>query len=96
MINGVLQFAFIGPGGPEFFVVVLVLLMLFGAKDAPRILRQLSHLLSRLRNTAEGFRQEIMYGDVNPEILAEGDEPGMDVVPLAKDDDEEEDDAESV
>lgn len=57
--------AFIGPGGPEFLVVMLVLLMMFGAKDAPRILRKLNEIISQIRNTADGFRREVMYGDLN-------------------------------
>ena len=59
------QFAFIGPGGPEFLVVMLVLLMMFGAKDAPRILRKLNEIISQIRNTADGFKREVMYGDLN-------------------------------
>jgi len=57
--------AFIGPGGPEFLLVMLVLLMMFGAKDAPRILRKLNEIISQIRNTADGFKREVMYGDLN-------------------------------
>jgi Sec-independent protein translocase protein TatA len=57
--------AYIGPGGPEFLLVMLVLLMLFGAKDAPRILRKLNEIISQIRNTADGFKREVMYGDLN-------------------------------
>ncbi len=56
--------AFIGPGGPEFLMVMLVLLLLFGAKDAPRILRKLNDVISQIRNTAEGFRRDVMYSDL--------------------------------
>ena len=57
--------AFIGPGGPEFILVMLVLLMMFGAKDAPRILRKLNEIFNQLRNTADGFKREVMYGDLS-------------------------------
>jgi len=62
-----LHLAFIGPGGPEFLVVMLVLLMMFGAKDAPRILRKLNEIINQIRNTADGFKREVMYGDLNKE-----------------------------
>lgn len=56
--------AYIGPGGPEIVVVMLVLLLLFGAKDAPRILRKLSDFQERIRTMADGLKQEVMYGDL--------------------------------
>ena len=33
---------FVGAGGPEILVILLVLLLLFGAKEAPHILRNIS------------------------------------------------------
>lgn len=64
MFISLFNFGFIGPGGPEFILVMLVLLMMFGAKDAPRILRKLNDMLNQIRNTADGFKREIMYGDL--------------------------------
>ncbi|NLX24545.1 MAG: twin-arginine translocase TatA/TatE family subunit [Lentisphaerae bacterium] len=64
MLFGVSQLAYIGPGAPELIVVALVLLMLFGSKDAPRIFRKMNQTLGRLRNTAESFKHEILYGDL--------------------------------
>lgn len=60
-----MQLAFIGPGGPEFIVVMLVLLVMFGAKDAPRIFRKINEMINTVRNTADGFKREIMYSDLN-------------------------------
>jgi len=65
MMEGFSICAFIGPGGPEFIVVMLVLLLMFGAKDAPRIFRKLNEMINSLRSTADGFKREIMYGDLN-------------------------------
>ncbi|HSR87967.1 MAG TPA: twin-arginine translocase TatA/TatE family subunit [Pontiella sp.] len=56
--------AFIGPGGPEILVVMLVLLLMFGAKDAPRIFRKITDLLNQFRTTAENFKREVMYSDI--------------------------------
>lgn len=65
MFDALLQLGFIGPGGPELLVIMLVLIMMFGAKDAPRILRKLNEMLTQVRNTADGFKREVMYGDLN-------------------------------
>ncbi|MBN2704188.1 MAG: twin-arginine translocase TatA/TatE family subunit [Pontiellaceae bacterium] len=67
MYSGLSELAYIGPGAPELIVVALVLLMLFGAKDAPRIFRKMNETLGRLRNTAESFKHEILYGDLKDE-----------------------------
>ena len=67
MFENLFHIAFIGPGGPEFIVVMLVLLLMFGAKDAPRIFRKINEMLNQLRNTADGFKREILYSDVNTE-----------------------------
>ena len=64
MFDALPQLSFIGPGGPEFVVVILVLIMMFGAKDAPRILRKLNEIISQIRNTANDFKREVMYGDL--------------------------------
>ncbi|MCF7849094.1 MAG: hypothetical protein K9M45_09605 [Kiritimatiellales bacterium] len=79
--------AYIGPGGPEFMMVMLALLVMFGAKDAPRILRKLNEIMNQIRNTADSFKREVMYGDLNqskpsyePTITSddEDDEDGYD------------------
>ncbi len=58
------RFAFISPGGSEFILIMLVLILLFGAKDAPRIFRTLHTLLDKVQRTAASFRYRIMYGDL--------------------------------
>lgn len=71
MIDGLLHLAFIGPGGPEFLLVLLVLLVMFGAKDAPRILRKLNEVVNHVRHTADNFKREVMYGDLYHETPAD-------------------------
>ncbi len=73
MLTSLIHLAFIGPGGPEFIVIMLVLLLMFGAKDAPRIFRKLNEMLNQVRNTADGFKREIMYGDLNQQSSAPDD-----------------------
>jgi sec-independent protein translocase protein TatA len=70
MLESLSQLAFIGPGGPEFIVIMLVLLLMFGAKDAPRIFRKLNEMLNQVRNTADSFKREIMYGDLNSQTTS--------------------------
>lgn len=67
MPDGLFQPAFIGPGGPEILLVMLVLLVLFGAKDAPRMFRRMNDFLNQIRRTADHFKREIMYGDISAE-----------------------------
>lgn len=79
--------AFIGPGGPEFLVVMLVLLLMFGAKDAPRIFRKLNEMINQLRNTADSFKREIMYGDLNSESKSDASSAGDNADAYDHDDD---------
>ena len=55
-----LPIAFLAPGGGELIVVMLALLLLFGPKDAPRILRNLQNLLHKLKRTAADFQRTLM------------------------------------
>lgn len=69
-MSGFLNMAFVAPGGPEFLFILLVLLLLFGAKDAPRILRKLSEILTQFRHTANRFKHDVMYSDMRAEADA--------------------------
>ena len=57
--------AFLAPGGPELVVIMLVLIMLFGAKDAPRVLRKVQDFFDHVRRIANSFRHEMMYSDLH-------------------------------
>ncbi len=67
MMNEIGNIAFIAPGGPELLFILMVLLLLFGAKDAPKIMRNISEVLTRFRHTANSFKHDIMYSDVRAE-----------------------------
>lgn len=64
--------AFLSPSGGEFIMIMLVLIMLFGAKDAPRILRTVHTFMDKLQRAAADFRYRMMYGDLS------GNEPDED------------------
>lgn len=70
-----LPFAFISPGGSEFILIMLVLILLFGAKDAPRIFRSLHTMLDKVQRTAASFRYRIMYGDLFQDTDASSEKP---------------------
>lgn len=60
------ELAFISPGGGELVLIMLVLILLFGAQDAPHIFRTIHTLLDKLQRAAADFRYKIMYGDLHP------------------------------
>lgn len=59
------ELAFISPGGGELIMIMLILILLFGAKDAPRIFRSIQAFLDRMQRSAADFRHKIMYGDLH-------------------------------
>jgi len=78
--------AFISPGGGELIMIMLVLILLFGAKDAPRILRSIQTFLDKVQRSAADFRYKLLYGDLhrNP-----ADEEPFDVDTVYPEEDEE-------
>lgn len=88
-MDGFIYLAFIGPGGPEILVVMLALLVMFGAKDAPRIFRKINEVLNQIRSTAEHFRHEMMYSDLHSEAASDNDLGDYDDYGLGVDRDED-------
>jgi Sec-independent protein translocase protein TatA len=77
---------------------MLALLLLFGAKDAPRIFRKLNDLLNQFRSTAESFKREVMYSDLGTDpkpdrAAGEYDDYGVSSQENDEDSDEEPDGA---
>ena len=85
------------PSGGELIVIMLVLIMLFGAKDAPKMLRNIQSVLDKMQRAAADFRYKIMYGDLHQttydppesdpydlENDEPSDEPGDDAVEAEK------------
>jgi len=63
--------AFISPGGGELILIMLVLILLFGAQDAPRMLRKFQGFMDELRRIANGFRYDMMYSDLHSPDMAD-------------------------
>jgi Sec-independent protein translocase protein TatA len=78
--------AFISPGGGEFLLIMLALILLFGAKDAPRIFRSIHTTLDKVQRAAASFRYKIMYGDLHQETT---DDDPYDVEAIDPDETEE-------
>jgi len=56
--------AFLSPGGSELLLILLALLLLFGPKDAPRMLRKLQQSLKKLKHMAADFQRTLMTSDL--------------------------------
>ena len=55
--------AFLGPiGGPERFLIFMVLLLLFGAKKLPQLARGIGKSVGEFRKAREEFEDEIRKG----------------------------------
>ncbi len=57
--------AFMASGGGELIIIMLALLLLFGPKDAPRMLRSIQNVLNKLQRAAADFRYKLMYNDLH-------------------------------
>jgi len=59
-----LNLAFLSPGGTELLLILFALLLLFGPKDAPRMLRKLQQSLKKLKQMAADFQRTLMNSDL--------------------------------
>ena len=62
--------AFLAPGGGEMLVVMLALLLLFGPKDAPRILRRSLEILRHVQQSATRFKNDLLSASLDPDAQA--------------------------
>ena len=60
--------AFLAPGGGEMLVVMLALLLLFGPKDAPRILRRSLEVLRKVQQSANRFKNDLLSASLDPDV----------------------------
>jgi sec-independent protein translocase protein TatA len=69
--------AFLGPiGGPEMFLIFMVLLLLFGAKKLPQLARGIGKSVGEFRKAREEFEDEIRKGgeDLDNEVKKSDDD----------------------
>jgi sec-independent protein translocase protein TatA len=63
----IIPLAFIGSvGSPELLIIFAVVLLVFGPKELPRIVKLIARALNELRSVSDDFRSEIMSIDVDP------------------------------
>ena len=62
--------AFLAPGSGEMLVVMLALLLLFGPKDAPRILRRSLEVLRKVQQSANRFKNDLLSASLDPDVQA--------------------------
>ena len=62
--------AFLAPGGGELLVVMLALLLLFGPKDAPRVLRRGLDVLRKIQQLANRFKNDLLSASLDPDVQA--------------------------
>ena len=60
--------AFLAPGGGELLVVMLALLLLFGPKDAPRVLRRGLDVLRKIQQLANRFKNDLLSASLDPDV----------------------------
>lgn len=58
-----LAFLFGIPGGGEFLLIFVVILLMFGPKKLPEIARQIGKAMEYLRQTSQEFRDQVMRLD---------------------------------
>lgn len=66
---------FTAPGFTEGLFILVVILLLFGVKDAPRMARKVADFFQQLRFMANEFRNEFMYSDMRAEADARAENP---------------------
>jgi sec-independent protein translocase protein TatA len=69
--------AVLGPiGGPEMFLIFMVLLLLFGAKKLPQLARGIGKSVGEFRKAREEFEDEIRKGgeDLDNEVKKSDDD----------------------
>lgn len=66
-VNLIAPFAILGGsfGGGEVFLILVVCLLLFGAKNLPKIARQLGRSMEEFKRAARDVSQEIMRADID-------------------------------
>lgn len=57
-------------GGGEVFLILVVCLLLFGAKNLPKIARQLGRSMEEFKRAARDVSQEIMRADIEEKPAA--------------------------
>ena len=69
--------AFLAPGGGELLVVMLALLLLFGPKDAPRVLRRGLDVLRKIQQLANRFKNDLLSASLDSDVQAHANDTSV-------------------
>lgn len=100
-IDPTIAFFFGGsPGGPEILLVLLGVLVLFGAKRLPEIARNLGRSMEEFKRAARDVTDEIMHADTKPvpkpkSLPPPGTEPVTPAAPVEPPPEDEPDDGDA-
>ena len=64
MLNAVLLMGM--PGGPELIVIAIIVLLLFGGKKIPELMKGIGNGIREFKSASKGDEKDIKIGDKNP------------------------------
>jgi sec-independent protein translocase protein TatA len=68
-------------GGPDLFIILLIVLVLFGAKKLPELARSLGQSMNEFRKAREEFDRELHSASTDPKSQPQSYQPAQNVQP---------------
>ena len=68
-------------GGPDLFIILLIVLVLFGAKKLPELARSLGQSMNEFRKAREEFDRELHSAGNNVKGQPQPDQPAKNIQP---------------
>ena len=66
IVMNILAFGIGNLGGPDLFIILLIVLVLFGAKKLPDLARSLGQSMNEFRKAREDIGRELHYTEAQP------------------------------
>jgi len=78
----ILAFGFGNLGGPDLFIILLIVLVLFGAKKLPELARSLGQSMNEFRKAREEFDKELHQAGQDVKASPQNTQPYQPVQPV--------------